>query len=307
MRTWALGNFKGELDECKAQFMEFAAGYSDSQKKDSSFLPKVEEEMLEFLNKAGKFSSPTLIDKGKSSSRAHYFFDGNASLFPHFAIVAMRLASKPSGSGAAERDHKDSEFVYNNGRNRLGSEKVEKLKHRFSSVRMKNGIFRYEPGEANADKEMKKYWEPEDFVDPIEAAAAAEASSGGSVASVYAYVEEWEKELLTVSESTDYTARFKLSNKVKGLCMRDRDSERDPWEYRKVVDLEWSTRKSYGNKKGWLAVCELLESYHRADVQSAAEDGDQSAIREAYLINDEFYGLVLDGPVELLTRLLIKR
>ena len=61
--------------------------------------------------------------------------------------------------------------------------------------------------------------------------------------------------------------RFKLSNKVKGLCMRDRDSERDPWEYRKVVDLEWSTRKSYGNKKGWLAVCELLESYHRADVQ----------------------------------------
>ena len=58
--------------------------------------------------------------------------------------------------------------------------------------------------------------------------------------------------------------------------MRDRDSERDPWEYRKVVDLEWSTRKSYGNKKGWLAVCELLESYHRADVQSAAEDGDQN-------------------------------
>ena len=89
--------------------------------------------------------------------------------------------------------------------------------------------------------------------------------------------------------------------------MRDRDSERDPWEYRKVVDLEWSTRKSYGNKKGWLAVCELLESYHRADVQSAAEDGDQSAIREAYLINDEFYGLVLDGPAELQTRLLIKR
>ena len=62
MRAWALGNFKGDLDECKAQFMEFAAGHSDSQKKDSSFLPKVEEEMLEFLNKAGKFSSPTLID-----------------------------------------------------------------------------------------------------------------------------------------------------------------------------------------------------------------------------------------------------
>ena len=127
------------------------------------------------------------------------------------------------------------------------------------------------------------------------------------MASIYAHVEEWENEVLTVSESTDYTAWFKLSNKVKGLCMCDRDSERDPWEYRKVVDLEWSTRKSYGNKKGWLAVCELLGSYHRADVQSAAEDGDQSAIRGAYLINDEFYRLVLDGLAELQTRLLIKR
>ena len=84
------------------------------------------------------------------------------------------------------------------------------LKHRYSAVRMRNGMFRYGPGEVNADKEMAKYWEPEDFVDPIEAAAAAEASSGGSVASVCAYVEDWENDLLTVSESTDYTARFKL-------------------------------------------------------------------------------------------------
>ena len=54
-------------------------------------------------------------------------------------------------------------------------------------------------------------------------------------------------------------------------------------------------------------MCELVESYHRADVQSAGEDGDQSAIREAYLINTEFYRLVLDGPFELQTRVLIER
>ena len=163
MKAWATGIVKGNLNECKAQFMVFAKGYSDSQKKDSSFLPKVEEEMLEFLIKAGKFSSPTFIDKGKSSLRAHHFFDGNASLFPHFAIVAMRLASKPSGSGAAERDHKDSNFIHNKQRNSLAPDKVEKPKHRYSSVRMKNGMFRYEPCEANADKEIKKYWEPEDL------------------------------------------------------------------------------------------------------------------------------------------------
>ena len=73
MKAWATGNVKGNLNEYKAQFMEFAEGYSDSHKKDSSFLPKVEEEMLEFLNKAGKFSTQSLIDKGKSGTRAHYF------------------------------------------------------------------------------------------------------------------------------------------------------------------------------------------------------------------------------------------
>ena len=34
-------------------------------------------------------------------------------------------------------------------------------------------------------------------------------------------------------------------------------------DYR-VVDLEWSTYrvKDYGNKKGWVLVCELISPYH---------------------------------------------
>jgi hypothetical protein len=37
----------------------------------------------------------------------HVFFDLNSATIPEFAEVAVRLASKVSASGAAERDHKD--------------------------------------------------------------------------------------------------------------------------------------------------------------------------------------------------------
>lgn len=65
-----------------------------------------------------------------------------------------------------------------------------------------------------------------------------------------------------------------------------------------VVDLEWSKQKSrdpnYGNKKGWMAVCELMPGHH--DLEIADADGDESEIRELYAINDKFYELVLAAP-----------
>lgn len=65
-----------------------------------------------------------------------------------------------------------------------------------------------------------------------------------------------------------------------------------------VVDLEWSKQKSrdpnYGNKKGWMAVCELVPGHH--DLEIADADGDESEIRELYAINDKFYELVLAAP-----------
>ena len=45
----------------------------------------------------------------------------------------MRLASKPSASGATERDYKDTKFVWTKARNRLTPEEVEMLKYRTAS------------------------------------------------------------------------------------------------------------------------------------------------------------------------------
>jgi hypothetical protein len=67
---------------------------------------------------------------------------------------------------------------------------------------------------------------------------------------------------LIINEATDSIARFKLAIKYKGMAMSDDDVD----ERRVIVDLEWPKSKIpgilYGNKKGWLLVCELMPGHH---------------------------------------------
>ena len=44
-----------------------------------------------------------------------------------------------AASGGAERDHKNTKHIWPKARNRLEIEKLKKLKHRFSSLRLKEG------------------------------------------------------------------------------------------------------------------------------------------------------------------------
>ncbi len=74
--------------------------------------------------------------------------------------------------------------------------------------------------------------------------------------------------------------------------MRDKSeaNEDAPYDdYRVIVDLEeWTTYRvrDYGNKKGWVLVCELIPPYHEIAIAEAGED--KNSFCEAYIINDMF-------------------
>ncbi len=88
----------------------------------------------------GHFGVQAVINKGKVLP-AHVFFEAQCSTAPEFAEVAKHLTTKPCGSGAAERDHKDTKNIWTKSRNRLEAETVEKLKFRFSALRLRKGFW----------------------------------------------------------------------------------------------------------------------------------------------------------------------
>jgi hypothetical protein len=78
-------------------------------------------------------------------------------------------------------------------------------------------------------------------------------------------------------------------------------------EWRVVVDLEWPKSKipgiPYGNKKGWLLVCELIPGHHDNEI-TAAED--KTDILVAYINNEAIYvGIIAAGNAQ--TRPVIKK
>ena len=116
-------------------------------------------------------------------------------------------------------------------------------------------------------------------------------------------MEAWEQ--LCVDEKNDPTNRFRLSQKYGGIYMRDTSGANEDApcdDYRVVVDLEWTTYRvrDYGNKKGWVLVCELIPPYHEIAIAEAGED--KNSIREAYIINDMFFKCVQAAPSRLQTR-----
>jgi len=118
----------------------------------------------------------------------------------------------------------------------------------------------------------------------------------------FCFTEVWEHALYVIDEKTDSTARYRLLVKYKGMFIRDTDESYD--DYRKVVDLEWSKGrvKDYGNKRGWVLVCELIPPYHDAEIALLDDDEDRTSISEPYTINTAFFDCVLAAPSHLQTR-----
>lgn len=232
VRSWANGTFKGNVPECKAKLIEQIEKYAKAHEKDAGFVERAETQMCSFLNKEGIFGQQTMIERAKRQ-QAHVFFDLHGATIPDFAEVAMRLAAKVSSSGGAERDHKNTKHIWTKARNRLEAEKVAKLKHRYSANLLKTGNL--DARVVDSSKEMAKYYETADYVDPYIPPVTTDANSTATaVASdaANAWSEAWEKPLLIIDEKSDPTARFRLLTKLRGLCLRDTDEDYD--DYRVV-------------------------------------------------------------------------
>ena len=157
------------------------------------------------------------------------------------------------------------------------------LKHRYSSIRKKNRS-QFDEG-ALADAELVKYWDMEDLVDPgVQTVTPTTRTMVNDIQdnSFHAYFVDWEEALLTTSEADDSTARFRLATKYMGMVMFDAEMD----ERRVVVDLEWTSNRACGNKKGWVLVCELMSDRNVIEIAVAV---DKEAIREPPYINDATY------------------
>jgi hypothetical protein len=59
------------------------------------------------------------------------------------------------------------------------------------------------------------------------------------------------------------------------------DAEMAAW--RVVVDLEWTSKRAYGNEKSWVLVCELMPGHRNIEIAVAV---DKDTIREPFYTND---------------------
>jgi len=94
---------KVSLSECATAMINHIEVHCVSIKISAQFLAKDIKGITQFLNKKGHFSQATAINKGRTFS-PRTFFDLFCSSIPEFAKIAVRLASKPSASGATVRD-----------------------------------------------------------------------------------------------------------------------------------------------------------------------------------------------------------
>jgi hypothetical protein len=60
--------------------------------------------------------------------------------------------------------------------------------------------------------------------------------------------------------------------------------------------------KDYGNKRGWVLVCELIPPNHESEIALLDDDDDRTSISEPYTINAAFFDCVLAAPSHLQTR-----
>ena len=194
----------------------------------------------------------------------------------------LHLVSKVTGPGEAERNWKETKFIYTKARNRLASEKREEIITRYNVPPQRYGLL--DPEDVDTAAEIAKYGAiRRELADP-DADVAHEDDDAVRKNIFKLYFEEGEKALLATKESADDTARFWLMYKYKGVVFVDDDV--DPPEYRKVVDMEWNSKKPHGwNMRGvaagsnpwrqWKVVGDLLPEKH----QEAIDDLVAAAAR----------------------------
>ena len=128
-----------------------------------------------FLNKEGKFNLATVKHDATTVS-ARAFFDKHDATIPDFSDVARHLASKGSGSGDAERNWKETKFIYSKGRNRMSDTKHDTLLLRCNVLAQRHGSL--DADQVDPAKEIAKCGvESSELTGPL---SSSGVSSGGS-------------------------------------------------------------------------------------------------------------------------------
>ena len=228
----------------------------------------------------------------------------------------LHLTSKVTGSGEAERNWKDTKYVYTKARNRLAPVKREKLITRYNVLAQRYGLLN--PDQVDPAAELAKYGDiRKELEDPEGEICAARDNCDDEVReNVFKpYFEIGETARLGTKECDDCTARYWLLQKYKGMVFLDEDVE--PAEYRKIVDLEWNVKRPKGWKmpgvpvsshpwRQWKVVGDLLPEKHQAMIDQLAsvaiDADDENPTLEAYFINLELFKMIKAAPAELQVR-----
>ena len=311
VQSWATGTLKNK-PECKAKFNEYLASYVEQYEESEEFENKASAQLLAYLNMEGIFGTAALRkDARKMSARA--FWDKHDGHAPELSAVMLHLVSKVTGSGEAERNWKDTKFIYSKARNRLKKDKREKLIARYNILAQRYGLL--DADEVDPAEESAKYGALRlELEDPEVSNADDDADTTVRDNILKPYFEDSEEARLTTKESDDDTARFWLLQKYKGAVFVDEDT--DPPEYRKIVDLEWNVKKPEGWKRTgapagsfpwrqWKVVGDLLPEKHQALIDklvAEADEDDENPTLEAYFINSLLFDMIKAVPEDLQLR-----
>ena len=300
--SWSCGTLKDEA-ECKVKMCEYLSKFAEQYELGEDFLAKAEEELELYLNKEGVFALETVQANARIMSPRR-FFDKYAAEIPSFSKAALHLASKCCGSGEAERNWKETKFVCESRRASMKAEKREKLVTRYNTLAMRHGY--YAATDVNPLAEMALYGLEDELVDPHREDVGGPGAGANEAVrrNVFkAYQEEGEEDKVSEPETARSTARFELLTKFRGMVLVDED--KDPAEYRRIIDLEWLKKKPKGwlggrnSWKQWLAVTEPVPEKHR-DMLDEADD--IKSTYESYVINNELYEMIVAAPRELQPR-----
>lgn len=219
---------------------------------------------------------------------------------------------------AAERGHKNQKFIKNKRRNRLGSEKLDKLLVVHSSLRSKakhaaelqKQADKGDEALMKATQQIKTFWEEEEAsgANLGETVDWGTASVGGERAETRPTIQAWiipeEAQYLAASAGKSEAKAFfmeKYVNKKIPLMMKV-EAEDDGVEHRAIIGIQFNNK---AKSKGWEVVTNLIIvtplegggfklDGHRIPRDDDV-DGDEVVVdqRENYPINTKLHEWIL--------------
>ena len=238
------------------------------------------DELRIFSERQGLFKDPAIIKAGQKCRPHEWWQHYGAYNCPTLRPLAIRILAQVVGSGDAERNWKTWNFIKDNKRTRLSSERGDKLVHAHCYIRMQNR----EDDEQDHTKQMKEWWSANETLG---------IDNGKHVSKkreFMSFIEPWEMPLID-SRPQDTSAQRRLTDKYKGVYMRD-SSRTDPrGDFNgEIVGVE-HVKASRGYRAGWrVTVARVVKS------QLGVWDQDEDDA-DTYDINSLLIQMIAESPL----------